>query len=103
MATGMVPRPDRFDFDVHWAMLCHQWEPYRAAHFRFTPEYLARGMAFSRPSNPNLRRLAIPPSWIWVQRLQWGLHAVLNRLGAEGDFGAALRPWLEGPLRPLDG
>jgi predicted unusual protein kinase regulating ubiquinone biosynthesis (AarF/ABC1/UbiB family) len=103
VATGMVPSPEKFDFDVHFEMLSHQWEPYRVRRFRFTPEYLARGMEFSRPSNPNLRRLAIPPPWIWIQRLQWGLHAVLVRLGAEGAFSEALRPWLEGPRRPLAG
>jgi predicted unusual protein kinase regulating ubiquinone biosynthesis (AarF/ABC1/UbiB family) len=101
LATGMVPRPDRFDFDTHFAMLSHQWEPYRAEHFRFTPEYLDRGRQFSRPSNANLRRIAIPPAWIWLQRLQWGLHAVLVRLSAEGDFNATIRPWLEGGIRPL--
>jgi predicted unusual protein kinase regulating ubiquinone biosynthesis (AarF/ABC1/UbiB family) len=101
VATGMVPRPDHFDFDIHFAMLSHQWEPYRPSSFRFTPGYLARGVEFSRPGNPNLRRIAIPPAWIWLQRLQWGLHAVLVRLSAEGDFRAALRPWLDGAARPL--
>lgn len=90
VATGMVPKPDRFDFDIHWEMLAHQWEPYCERHFSFTPEYIARGAAFSGPSNPNLRKLAIPPAWIWVQRMQWGLHAVLARMRAEGCFREAL-------------
>jgi predicted unusual protein kinase regulating ubiquinone biosynthesis (AarF/ABC1/UbiB family) len=101
LATGIVAKPERFDFDAHWALLCHQWAPYRTARFRFTREYLAKGMEFSRPGNPNLRRLAIPPPWIWMQRLQFGLHAVLVRLGAEGDFRAALAPWLWARLQPL--
>ena len=29
-------------------------------------------MAFNRPNNLNLRLLAIPPPWIWLQRLVWG-------------------------------
>jgi predicted unusual protein kinase regulating ubiquinone biosynthesis (AarF/ABC1/UbiB family) len=86
VATGMVPSPSHFDFDIHWDMLSHQWQPYRERRFRFTPEYIARGATFSRPSNPNLRRLAIPPAWIWVQRMQSGLHAVLTRMHAEGPF-----------------
>jgi predicted unusual protein kinase regulating ubiquinone biosynthesis (AarF/ABC1/UbiB family) len=86
VATGMVPRPDAFDFDLHWELLRHQWAPYLEPRFHFTFEYLRRGMEFSRPGNPNLRRLAIPPPWIWQQRLQWGLHAVLARLDAEGPF-----------------
>lgn len=90
LATGIVAKPRRFDFDVHWAMLCHQYAPYRAPHFRFSMDYIREGMAFNRPSNPNLRKLAIPPYWIWLQRLHWGLHAVLARLQAEGDFRQVL-------------
>ncbi len=66
MATGMVPKPKRFDFDIHWAMLCHQLAPYRSPQFRFTAEHLREGARFTGPSNPNLRRLAIPPAWILV-------------------------------------
>jgi predicted unusual protein kinase regulating ubiquinone biosynthesis (AarF/ABC1/UbiB family) len=98
LATGMVPRPERFDFDEHWALLCHQYEPYRQPRFAFTSDYLRRGLQFTGPSNPNLRRLAVPPPWIWVQRLIWGLHAVLARLGAEGAFAGVFRAALDTPL-----
>lgn len=86
MATQMVAKPHKFDFDFHWELLRHQYAPYIAPHFAFTQDYLRQGMEFSRPSNPNLRILRIPPPWVWLQRLQWGLHAVLVRLGAEGNF-----------------
>lgn len=87
----MVPAPERFDFDGHWQMLCHQYAPYRVPHFRFTSEFVRDGMRFNRPDNPNLRQLAIPPPWIWEQRLVWGLHAVLARLGASGNFAEVMR------------
>lgn len=89
--TGMVPRPEKFSFDQHWDLMRHQYAPYITPRFRFTTDYIKAGAQFSSPSNPNLRYLAIPPQWIWLQRLQWGLHAVLARLGAEGDFGTVLR------------
>jgi predicted unusual protein kinase regulating ubiquinone biosynthesis (AarF/ABC1/UbiB family) len=98
VATGMVPRPERFDFDSHWSLLCHQYAPYRQPRFAFTFDYLRGGMQLTGPSNPNLRRLAIPPPWIWVQRLIWGLHAVLARLGAEGAFAEVLRTALDTPI-----
>lgn len=100
VATKMVPTPARFDFDIHWDMLRHQWQPYRERTFCFTPEYVARGAAFSGPSNPNLRKLAIPPAWIWVQRMQWGLHAVLARMRAEGCFREVLERSLYAPPAP---
>lgn len=99
--TGIAPRPERIDWDIHWAMLRHQYAPYRTAQFTFDAAYIRRGMDFSGPSTPNLRALAIPPPWIWQQRLLWGLHAVLARLGAMGDFGAILRAALDAPLEPL--
>lgn len=101
LATGMVAKPKSFDYDVHWATLRHQYAPYSTATFRFTPDYIQEGMEFNRPSNPNLRKLAIPPAWIWLQRLQWGLHAVLARLQAEGPFADVYREALDTPLKPL--
>lgn len=91
MATGMVPRPEKFSFDQHWDLMRYQYAPYLSSNFRFTTAYIQEGAKFSGPSNANSRHLAIPPQWIWLQRLQWGLHAVLARLGAEGDFGTVLR------------
>jgi predicted unusual protein kinase regulating ubiquinone biosynthesis (AarF/ABC1/UbiB family) len=102
LAAGMVAKPDRFDFDHHWALMCHELSPYRSARFRFTTEYVRRGMEFSRPGNPNLRLLAIPPQWIWLERLTWGLHAVLARLDAEGPFADVMREALSQPMQRLE-
>jgi predicted unusual protein kinase regulating ubiquinone biosynthesis (AarF/ABC1/UbiB family) len=102
--TGMVAEDDRrFDFDAHWEMLCWQYAPYRRPRFRFTPEYVHQAMKYNGPSNPNLRRLRIPPAWIWMARLQYGLHAVLTRLNAEGPFADVLRAALDAPCEPLPG
>jgi hypothetical protein len=100
--TGMVPTPDRFDFDLHWKLMCHELSPYRSSRFRFTTDWVRKGMEFSRPGNPNLRRLAIPPQWIWLERLVWGLHAVLARLDAEGPFADVMREALALPAAPLE-
>ena len=96
-ATGMVADPRRFDYDMHWKVMRHQYAPYVAETFTFSLEHVRAGMALNTPSNPNLRRLAIPPQWIWLQRLQWGLLAVLGRLGVRGSFGPMLRGILDAP------
>ena len=101
IATGIIPRPDKFDFDQHWEMMCHQLAPYRSERFHFTKEYIREGMKYSGPTNPNLRKISIPPPWIWTQRLQWGLHAVLVRLNAEGCFRDILLEALEAPRTPI--
>lgn len=101
LATGMVAKPHRFDFDHHWAMMRHQLAPYLHPRYRLTSEYIRAGMQLSGPTSPNVRLLRIPPPWMWYQRLQWGLHAVLVRLDVEVDYGTLLREALEGPVTPL--
>jgi predicted unusual protein kinase regulating ubiquinone biosynthesis (AarF/ABC1/UbiB family) len=97
--SGMVGQPRGFDFDLHWRTLRHELEPYRRPRFRFTPGYVRAGLALSKATNPNMRRLAIPPQWIWTQRLTWGLHAVLARLEAQGPFADEMRAALASRLR----
>jgi predicted unusual protein kinase regulating ubiquinone biosynthesis (AarF/ABC1/UbiB family) len=101
LATGIVSRPDRFDFGRHWELMRHQYQPYIEPRFRFTRAYLQRLVDFGRPGEPNLRLLAIAPEWIWQQRLVSGLHAILTRLDAEGPFRDAFRAALDEPLDPL--
>lgn len=96
-ASGIVAVDRGFDWDDHWAMMRHMWEPYLGGNYRFSQDYLNRGLRFTGPGNPNLRKLAIPPEWIWIQRVQWGLHAVLTRMGAEGRFGDVLREAMSTP------
>ncbi|MEL6346938.1 MAG: AarF/ABC1/UbiB kinase family protein [Myxococcota bacterium] len=90
IAMGIVDPMQRYDWDAHWAMERHFYAPYLTKSFTFTREWLEAGVQYTRPENPNLRRMAIPPEWIWLQRLQWGLHAVLIRLGASGDFRSVM-------------
>jgi hypothetical protein len=82
-------------------MLRHQWAPYLSDDYAFSLGHIREGMEYSRPTNPNLRRLAIPPAWIWLQRLQWGLHAVLARLGVRGSFRGLLLEILAAPMEVL--
>lgn len=99
--SGIVTDERGFDFELHWRMLRHQYAPYLGGVFTFSPAYVREAMEFSGPGNPNLRRLRIPPQWIWFQRLQWGMHAVLARLGAQGDFSDDLGVSLKAPLDPM--
>lgn len=101
MATGIVAQERGFDFDLHWRMLCHQYAPYRSDGFEFTIDYVREAMEFSGPTNPNLRKIAIRPEWVWLGRLQWGLHAVLARLRVRGSFGPLMRELMALEPAPL--
>lgn len=96
IASGMVGDAERFDYDNHWRMMCQQLAPFRAPTFRFSSQHLKETLELSKASNPNLRRIAIPPQWIWLQRLMFGMQAVLARLGADGPFADELRDALDG-------
>ncbi len=102
VATGQVPRPDAYDVEEGWQM--HRWmfAPYLTPSFRFDRSWWLAGLKYTRPTAANQRKVDIPPPWIWLMRMQWGLHAVLTRLGAEGDFRALLEQALTLPLTPAE-
>lgn len=101
IAQGMVPRPERFDFDDYWAIQQFLWRPYLKDKFAFGPELVRDFRRFNGMSNPSMRQLAIPPPWIWLTRLQWGLHAVLARLRVTLEAREELERALAQPRRPL--
>lgn len=80
VTLGLVPDPDRIDRDELVAMQRWAFAPYRCDRFCFTEAWWAEGQRFSAPTHPNLRHIAFPPAWMWIQRTFWGLHAVLTRL-----------------------
>jgi predicted unusual protein kinase regulating ubiquinone biosynthesis (AarF/ABC1/UbiB family) len=90
-----------FDYDAHRAMIAWLLRPYGFADFAFTPAYVAEAQQFGRPTARHTRSMAIPPHWIWLLRTVFGLHAVLGRLGARGDFRAVLDEALTLPEAPL--
>lgn len=83
---GLVPRPERVDFDDLWLMMRHLFAPYLHDSFTFTRDWWAQGLRFTQPTHRNLRHLAVPAPWLWIQRTVWGLHAVLLQLEVEGSF-----------------
>jgi predicted unusual protein kinase regulating ubiquinone biosynthesis (AarF/ABC1/UbiB family) len=100
VATGMVPDPDRYDFDYHWQVMRYLYEPFLAPRFRYTHEYVQRSWKLLGSGNPNMRRTRMPPEWVLTNRLQWGLNSVLAHLGSEADFGTLFRAALSRPTVP---
>ncbi|MFT4978217.1 MAG: hypothetical protein ACI8S6_004125, partial [Myxococcota bacterium] len=90
----------RFDFEKHQAFYTHLWRPCSTPGFRLDRDYFAQAQKFTGPSNPNLRRMAIPPWWIWLQRLHWGLLSVLGKLDVPVDLSGILEECLALPRGP---
>lgn len=95
-ATGVVGHP-AFDRGLWWELQRALLQPYLAPSHRFRPGELAAVQRLTRPTDPNLRRMALPPERMWLLRLTVGLHGVLARLGAEGPFRALMQEAVDAP------
>lgn len=92
---GLAPRPERLDFEELFAFYAWLYAPVAKPGFDFADAWWAEGQRFSRPSAKNARHQGFPPEWIWLQRVQWGLWAVLRRLGVRADLARPFRALLE--------
>lgn len=101
--SGYIPDPEGFDFAFHHLLSLHLHQPWLAkGPFAFTAEFIERTWRMSWPDNRNRFRLTTPRHWVFTYRLNWGLHAVLAKLGASGDWRSTILDLLygEGETRP---
>jgi predicted unusual protein kinase regulating ubiquinone biosynthesis (AarF/ABC1/UbiB family) len=96
-ALGLVGREKGFDFDHQWDVTRYLYTPFtqRNPFFTYTDDYVRKSYGLMIFENPNQRRTACPPEWLLLNRLQWGLNAVLAKLEATAPwpdhFGNAAR------------
>lgn len=102
VALGVVGRPKKFDFEHFFAVMEHLYRPLLAPRFCFSAEYVREGHRHNGPSSPNARHMAIPPAYVWVMRLQWGLWSILGKLEARGSFRPILERALDERVRPAE-
>jgi predicted unusual protein kinase regulating ubiquinone biosynthesis (AarF/ABC1/UbiB family) len=93
VALGFVPKPDHraFDWDYQWNAMRIVYRPYLEPGFRYDADYVRGSYGLLMFDNPNRRRIAMPPEWLFLNRLQWGLNAVLAQLGCTGPWGEMIR------------
>jgi predicted unusual protein kinase regulating ubiquinone biosynthesis (AarF/ABC1/UbiB family) len=90
-ALGMVSSPKKFDYDAQWQAMRYLYQPFYLPEFTFTHEFVHGTFDSLVWKNPNKLRLKMPPDWLFVNRLQWGLFSVMALLGATGDFSTSFR------------
>lgn len=100
-ALGVVGKPKAFDYDHFFAVMEHLHRPLVAPRFSFDPGYVREGYALNGPGSPNARAMAMPPAYIWVARLQWGLWSILARLRARVALRGTMDALLASPIAPL--
>lgn len=87
-ALGMVGKERGFDYGHQWEVLRYLYTPFlqRDPFFTYSDEYVKKSYGLMIFENPNQRRTACPPEWLLLNRLQWGLNAVLAKLGATAPW-----------------
>nr|HEX4317496.1 AarF/ABC1/UbiB kinase family protein [Kofleriaceae bacterium] len=99
-ALGFIGKAKGFDFDYQLAAMRELYRPLLEPAFRFDAAFVARSFGTLMFDNPNKFRLAMPPAWLFLNRLQWGLYAVLAQLGATGPWRRIIDDALDAPLDP---
>jgi predicted unusual protein kinase regulating ubiquinone biosynthesis (AarF/ABC1/UbiB family) len=97
-ALGFVGKEKGFDWDYQWDAMRFLYRPYLEPDFRYDARFVADSFGVLMFDNPNRFRIAMPPAWLFLNRLQWGLNAVLAQLGASGPWRAAIEDILAMPI-----
>jgi predicted unusual protein kinase regulating ubiquinone biosynthesis (AarF/ABC1/UbiB family) len=97
---GFVGKEKGFDWDYQWDAMRFMYSPYLEPGFRFAPEFVGKTFGVLMFDNPNRFRIAMPPEWLFLNRLQWGLFAVLAQLRASAPWRDILETLIAAPIVP---
>jgi predicted unusual protein kinase regulating ubiquinone biosynthesis (AarF/ABC1/UbiB family) len=100
-ALKISPPPEkreRFDYGYHMKVSKYLHRPWLGDQpFRYSHDYVKESLSLMISRNPNASYTRIPPEFVFVNRLQWGLNSILAVLGAEANWRALLLPLLYSP------
>ncbi len=101
VALGFLPSTEGFDLDVLFDYFGYFYEPIQEdREFVFTREYNARSFKHVFKADGSAaglsKKLNMPRDFVFVNRIQWGVHSVLAHLGARGNFHRIERELLFG-------
>jgi predicted unusual protein kinase regulating ubiquinone biosynthesis (AarF/ABC1/UbiB family) len=95
------PSDKKFDWDAQWESTAVLYRPMLDPDFRFTPEFVRGTYDALVFKNPNKLRMAMPPEWLFLNRLQWGIFAILAQLGAGPGIHKIWRESIESRTEPV--
>ena len=94
VSAGFLPPDHGLDPDEVWAYVAAPYQPYLVEEFTFTPRYLADTLGtlidVRGPYRHVLEKLDMPPSFVILNRLVWGVAAILGRLEARNRWRGIL-------------
>jgi len=98
-ALGFVGKEKGFDWTYQYEAMRFMYKPFLEPGFRYHPEFVAQTFGILMFDNPNRYKLGMPPAWLFLNRLQWGLNAVLAQLGATGPWRDIIEDLLAQPMQ----
>lgn len=103
---GLAPASDRlglrFDWDHQRRVMDYLYRPFTSkTPFTYTDAYVRESYDLLVLKSPNQRSTGMPPEWLLLNRLQWGMNSVLAQLGATGRWGEMFRRSAESPTTPV--
>ncbi|MBW3536317.1 MAG: AarF/ABC1/UbiB kinase family protein [Actinobacteria bacterium] len=99
-AAGFLPDP--FPFDADWAFkyLASPYEPFLQERFRYSRDWVGRTLQrvldIGGEYSELIRAMNMPPSYVILDRVVWGMAALLSKLEAEGPWRAILAEYRDG-------
>jgi predicted unusual protein kinase regulating ubiquinone biosynthesis (AarF/ABC1/UbiB family) len=101
IGLGMVAKERKFDWDYQWEVFQYLYEPFLTTEpYTYTHEHIAKSFDVLMWQNPNKFKITMPPEWLFLNRLQWGLQSVLAQLGATARWGQLWRDAIDTPTEP---
>lgn len=101
-AMGLIGRMKAFDHDYHWELMNHVYTPFKTdAPFAFSHEFNAKTTSLMIWENKNKFSGAMPADFLFINRLQWGLAAILADMKAEAVFSEPFREAVYADAVPL--
>jgi predicted unusual protein kinase regulating ubiquinone biosynthesis (AarF/ABC1/UbiB family) len=98
--AGFLPQKHDVDPQVLFDYLRPPWEPYLGDSFTFNRPWLAEMLGkminIQGPVMDVVRQLNMPPSYVILDRVVWGMSALLAKLEASGPWGAILAEYRKG-------
>jgi predicted unusual protein kinase regulating ubiquinone biosynthesis (AarF/ABC1/UbiB family) len=87
-AIGLVGNPKTFDYDHQWNVVRHLYRPFleHDPYFTYTDAFVRKTYSLLLFDNPNDRRTGMPPEFLLLNRITFGMDAVLAKLDATAPW-----------------
>ena len=97
---GFLAVDHELDQEVVWLYVSAPYVPFLTERFTYSREFVADALStlldLRGPGADVVKQLKMPPSFVILDRVVWGVSALLGRLGAEGPWRAIVREYRHG-------